>query len=91
MALAYIDSFSGLVPCRALAMYEHKEPGTMYAVTYCKVKITADRGAYRRGQYLDVTARIVVPRESVYRRNGQYFVAPYRWRDIAPNLFPKES
>lgn len=86
--LAYIDSFSGLVKCRVLKLETVKDPGAMFPVTYAKVKVTSRTSrAYAPGQVIDVTTRIVVPRDSVIRRRYSTTVTPYDWRAIAPHLF----
>lgn len=61
---AYLDSFSGLVACRVLAI----------GATGVNIEVTATRAkAYRRGERLfGVSALRVVPRKSVVIRNGQY-------------------
>jgi hypothetical protein len=62
--LAYLDSFSGLIPCRVLSIGQ----------TGVNVEITARRAkAYRRGERLfGVSSSRVVSRKSVFVRNGQY-------------------
>ena len=67
--LAYIDSFAGLVPCKVIEI-------TDGAVT---VKITATRGAYKRGTIESHSAHYVVPRSAVRVRAWQYKISPYKW------------
>lgn len=70
--LAYLDSITaGLVPCKVTRI----DGG---AVT---VRVTADRGCYRRGDTVETTRRTAVPRERVRRFRGRYFpvILPYRW------------
>ena len=81
---AYIDSFSGLVPCKVTRI--ERDAG----LNYVTVKVTgrANR-AYTYGQELTLTGRAIVPREKVtglYSMRGPR-IAPYDWRDIAPHLF----
>ena len=85
---AYLDSFTGLVKCRVLKFETEHAPGAMYPVTYARVKITSRTSrAYAPGQIVDVTARMVIPRDSVIRRRFSQSVMPYNWRAIAPGLF----
>lgn len=73
--LAYIDSFSGLVPCKVLYISEPDE----YGGHYIKVKVTASRNGYKRGTVETFTGRIIVPRDAVYLRCHQYRIRPYSW------------
>ncbi|MGI0133672.1 MAG: hypothetical protein ACREBW_01780 [Candidatus Micrarchaeaceae archaeon] len=67
---AYLDSFVGLVPCKVLAISEE------HRVT---VKLTAQRGAYKRGEVLpDQSARHIVPRSAVFIRCGQYRIRSFQ-------------
>ena len=89
--LAYLDSFTGLIKCRVLQLETVQEPGAMFPVTYARCKVTSRTSrAYKPGQIVDVTTRMVVPRDSVTRRRYTSTIAPYNWRAIAPKLF-KES
>jgi hypothetical protein len=62
--LAYLDSFSGLIPCRVLSVGQ----------TGVNVKITARKAkVYRRGERIyGVSSLRVVSRESVFVRGGQF-------------------
>ena len=71
-ALAYFDTFAGLVPCRVTEIFTTAAPG--YSVRF---KITATRGAYKRGETLDSHSRNVVPRSAVFVRSGQYRIRRY--------------
>lgn len=82
--LAYIDSFAGLIPCRVESIYSHcgpsgmtgnKTPRNMYFV----VTVTATRGAYKRGDKVNESARWIVPRSAIYRRGYHYKIAAYDW------------
>jgi hypothetical protein len=67
--LAYVDTFSGLVPCKVLRVIE---PCTLSVTSgRIEVKLTATRGAYKRGEVLIETGQDVVPRERVYVRAYQ--------------------
>jgi hypothetical protein len=63
--LAYIDSFSGLVPCKVLAV----EPGPYgTSGTWARVRVTAPRPAYRRGEETaGAVGRSIVARRQVLR------------------------
>ena len=61
--LAYFDSFDGLIPCRVLSIDPQRN--------VC-AQLTANRGAYKRGEVLESSHNWVVPRSSVYVRSGQY-------------------
>lgn len=63
-ALAYIDCFVGMIPCKVLEV--RATPGGMRL----KVKVTADRPAYKRGEVVEhQREHDIVPRRSVTRRN----------------------
>jgi hypothetical protein len=78
--LAYFDSFAGLVPCRLLAVGDFSDSGSL-----ARIRITAARGPYRRGDLETVSLRRVVPRAAVYRRAGATYIRPHTWpRALAP-------
>ena len=66
--LGYLDTFAGLIPCRVVAVKSRSD---------VQVKLTANRGAYRRGEVLESTASLVVPRGCVHVRCGQYRIRYY--------------
>lgn len=65
--LAYMDTFSGLIPCRVDAVDDDG----------AHVTVTADRGAYRKGEAFHIIARYVVPRRAVKVRGGRYVIVGY--------------
>ena len=72
-SLAYIDAYTGLVPCKVMRV---DGPGEVTVLT------TASRPGYPAGEYHlftgnDRLAR-VIPRTMVYRRSGQYRIAGFR-------------
>lgn len=76
--LAYLDTFSGLVPCRVLGWV--KEDPYFGDRDELQVKLTATRGAYRRGEVSQWPVGTVVPRSSVRVRSGQYRIRnDYAW------------
>lgn len=70
--LAFLDSFAGLVPCRVLAIGDASE-----ALRSVRVKVTATRGAYRRGEEVESNVLNVCPREAVRRRKHGAVILPY--------------
>lgn len=70
--LAYLDTFSGQIPCRVLAVAGDSEGRICAPSPTVKVKLTATRGAYRRGEIVESTAFHVYPRECRVVRNGHY-------------------
>lgn len=79
--LAYWDTFSGLVPCKVLTVTQKKWVQGLSL----QVRLTATRGAYKRGETTWVRAKGIVPRSSVRSYDHKYvIVADYEW-------IPKES
>jgi len=86
-ALAYIDTLSGLLPCRVLSVCGDNglELGRGIASDRrsdggCRVQVvlTADRGAYKRGDVMsDYPARYIVPRAALRTIRRRYYVFPY--------------
>jgi hypothetical protein len=66
-ALAYFDTMrSGLIPCKVLSIEARENQGHNVAV-----KLTAARGAYKRGETVSsISARYVVPRSAVRGLRG---------------------
>ena len=73
--LAYWDTFAGLVPCKVLEIRSNELDRLSL-----RVKLTATRGAYKRGEVAWVRSRAIVPRGSVRTRNHKHLiVADYEW------------
>lgn len=74
--LAYYDSTRcGLVPCKVVKIYEN---GKIEAV------VTAERGAYKRGDKVQSYGTFIVPRKMVRYRSGIPIVRTwYKWVDLA--------
>ena len=70
---AFYDSFAGLIPAKVIAIepWDHGLNVTL--------KLTATRGAYRRGEEIVTNASRAVPREAVYMKRGMFFIQPYTW------------
>lgn len=62
--LAYFDTFSGLIPCKVLGITGAS--GRASSSQTVRFKLTASRGAYRRGEYLESDGLHVIPRKSVH-------------------------
>lgn len=75
--LAYFDSFAGLVPCKVAAAGRWDDYSALVTV-----KLTATRGAYKRGEVLCVPLRHVVPRTAIRYRCGIARIARFSWPDI---------
>jgi hypothetical protein len=69
---ARFDTFAGLIPCRVRAIRVDRDGDKL-----ATIDITRDRGAYRRGEMLEVHARYVIPVKSVFTRCGQYRIRAY--------------
>ena len=67
-ALAYLDAFTAIVPCKVLKIEGESGAPGMQLVT---VRVTADRKAWKRGEIYTSLARHVCPRDAFYwRRPG---------------------
>ena len=78
--LAYFDCFAGLIPCKVLAITgSHGAASTGFASSSQTVrfKLTARRGAYRRGEVLESFGLHVVPRGAVRRLQSGERIRPY--------------
>jgi hypothetical protein len=72
-ALVYLDSFAGLVPCKALRVY-HGLVGSLR----CDYEVTVSRGAYSKGTQNWAYAHSVIPRGSIqFHRNRSPTVWAY--------------
>ena len=77
--LAYFDSITqGLVPCQVVAMGNDELHGL-----WIRVRFTASRGPWRRGEVTTWTGRSIVPRHAVKRRKYSSTILPYSWRELA--------
>lgn len=66
--LAFLDSFLGLIPCKVLGISEGN----------VKIKIMARNCAvYPYGTIETFLESRIVPREAVYKRNGQFKIRAY--------------
>ena len=77
--LAYLDSYRGLVPVKVLSVGTY-ETMSGRIKPLVRVRVTADRPGYSRGDELELGALHVVPREHVVRRNGRYrIIGQWAW------------
>ena len=78
---AYYDTMAGLVPCRVFGI-ESVSP--IYGTTV-QIRLTATRGAFKRGEIMTAPAHKVWPRDISFPRRGSYgqrwIVPPYSWHD----------
>lgn len=74
---AFFDSFAGLVPCEIVGLTRDNE----YCFYEATVKVTADHGAYKRGQTVDTLLSRVVPRNAIRRLKYSTRIKPYSWHD----------
>jgi len=77
--LAYIDSFCGLIPCKVIEVTQERNfAGSL--LTFCKVKVTARRPGFLRGEIANHDALYIIPRNHVYTRCGQFRIrGGYKW------------
>jgi hypothetical protein len=77
MTLAYLDSFAGMVPCKIVAVGDWSNDESE-----ARIRITATRGAHKRGMFETVRLARLCPRSALYRSRqhcGQYRIRPYKW------------
>lgn len=79
----YNDTFAGLVPAIVIGPLPVSTEQAMFRTSrgeYLRVKYTATRGAYKKGETDIVSANRLVKREWVYVRGGQYRIMEGRRR-----------
>ena len=68
-SLAYFDTFAGIIPCKVLKIERLTDaiPKNYVASssTLATIKLTATRGAYKRGEILQEWSLHVIPRKAV--------------------------
>lgn len=82
--LAFFDSFAGLIPCRVESIHDTIPAGNSLRgkTNQCviRAKITANRGAYLKGDKIESTALHIIPRNHVSRRKyGARIIGGYSW------------
>jgi hypothetical protein len=83
-ALAYLDTFSGLVPVKVVRVitggYGWVQAGSPEREGHLEVKVTAPRGPYKKGELVKTKAGNVVPRKHVRaRKYGSRILSNYIW------------
>jgi len=74
--MAYIDCFTGLIPCKVLRVRLLTDRGTHE----CEVRVTETLGAYKEGDTLWEPLRDVVPRSAIRRSKiGLLSIKAYAW------------
>jgi hypothetical protein len=78
--LAYLDTFAGLVPCVIVAIDGESIGRRAVGEKSITIRLTATRGAYKRGEILRESAVDVPPRNCVIRRRyGSTINSSYRY------------
>lgn len=78
-ALAFVDSFAGLVPCRVDSIEGADRPDNRASTSQrATVTVTADRGPYRVGEKLTDSVLWVIPRGAIVRRKFSSTIGAYR-------------
>ena len=73
--LAYLDTFAGLVPCKVVSMTgENGRPSSSQTIV---VRLTASKGAYKRGETIESNGLHVVARGAVYVSSGMFRIRPF--------------
>lgn len=77
---AYFDTFAGLIPCKVTAIKRDVLELSCATIDGIAVtaRLTANRGAYKRGELVTASNRYIVPRTAVYVRSGQYHIGAYQ-------------
>lgn len=77
--LAYFDTFAGLIPCRVDRIEGTQRPdGIPSSEQTAHFTLTANRGAYKRGEKLSAWVLHVVPRGAIIDRRGAARIGAYR-------------
>lgn len=78
---AFLDTFAGCIPCKVIAVNDDYAGNSHFEghSSSCRVtvKLTAARGAYKRGEVIESTALNVIPRSHV---KGRRIIGGYRWK-----------
>jgi len=65
--LAYLDTFSGLVPCKVIAVSAD--------LTHATVKVTARRDGHKAGDEVEARPNVtLIHRSQVVTRSGQFYI-----------------
>ena len=85
-SLAYVDTFSGLIPCKVLKVVKRESYGRITRLVL-DVVITAQRPAYQRKEVLTgISDYLIIPRAYVTTRQGQYKIdSSFNWKEDESN------
>jgi hypothetical protein len=89
---AYYDTFSGMIPCKILAI--EKDCYGFHCGPYDVVKfqLTEDRGAYKKGEILTASASCVPPRKMVHTVSyHRRITTTYKYESNVPCCEPIQS
>ena len=82
---AYYDTFAGLIPCKVLSVKRAGYGFRCGPYDVIEFKLTADRGAYRKGEILTADAMRVPPQKMVRRRRySSTIVTGYKYEPKTP-------
>jgi len=89
--LAYYDTLSGLIPCKVLEVSQinpYNEPlcKPVNSNSTVTIEITVNKGAWKKGMVLKVSALYVVPRNKISKRKYGWIIKPYTIGDFITNL-----
>lgn len=71
-ALAYVDTFSGMLPCVVAGVLRESYGFIIGDRDSITVRLTADRGSYKRGEIISASASSIIPRKMRFVRSGKY-------------------
>ena len=69
---AYFDCFTGLIPAVVVSLDDIDGSHPV-----AKLKLTASRGAYKRGETIETSPLHAIPRKAVFVRARQYRIRRY--------------
>ena len=71
-AKCYLDTLSGMLPCVVVGVFRESHGFIVGDRDSVTVRLTADRGAYKRGEIISASASNVIPRKMRFVRSGKY-------------------
>lgn len=74
---AFLDTFSGLVPCKVLRVKPRVNALLHESQAECEVEVTETLGAYKKGEKIMSSARHTVPKGAVKLVGYHYRILPY--------------
>lgn len=82
---AYYDTFSGLIPCKVLEITQPAEGFRCGPYDAIRFKLTADRGAYKKGEILVADAAHVPPQKMIRKlRYSNRIITTYKYVPRTP-------